>query len=169
MNDQREGRPLSTAEIATGTPRGDSPDQAQNGDGRSSASGAPSNGAVTPPKAEAAGAATPPGPSEDGRGQQRSAAAKAGEQAEPLVPGGEAESYRGRWIDVQTGFVDEPRRSVEQADQLVAEVIKRVAQVFADERSKLEAQWSRGDEADTEDLRMALRRYRSFFERLLAA
>jgi hypothetical protein len=63
--------------------------------------------------------------------------------------------------------VDEPRRSVEQADGLVAEVIKRLANSFADERAKLEGQWGRGDNVSTEDLRISLRRYRAFFDRLL--
>jgi hypothetical protein len=88
--------------------------------------------------------------------------------AEPLFPGSEAETFRGRWVEVQTGFVDEPRSTVEQADSLVAEMMKRLAQVFADERGKLEEQWSRGDDISTEDLRQALRRYRSFFDRLLS-
>jgi hypothetical protein len=88
--------------------------------------------------------------------------------AEPLFPTGEADSFRSRWTDVQTGFVDEPRHAVEQADSLVAEMMKRLAQVFADERGKLEEQWSRGDDIGTEDLRQALRRYRSFFDRLLS-
>jgi hypothetical protein len=88
--------------------------------------------------------------------------------AEPLFPSGEAEGFRSRWGDVQTGFVDEPRSAVEQADGLVAEMMKRLAQVFADERSKLEEQWSRGDDISTEDLRQALRRYRSFMDRLLS-
>jgi glutathione S-transferase len=75
---------------------------------------------------------------------------------------------RSRWDAVQTGFVDEPRQAVEQADQLVAEAMKRLAETFASERSNLEGQWSRGDQVSTEDLRMALRRYRTFFERLLS-
>ena len=88
--------------------------------------------------------------------------------AEPLFPSGEAEGFRTRWVEVQTGFVDEPRSAVEQADGLVAGMMKRLAQVFADERSKLEEQWSRGDDISTEDLRQALRRYRSFMDRLLS-
>lgn len=86
----------------------------------------------------------------------------------PLFPTGEAEGFRSRWSEIQTGFVDEPRRAVEQADGLVAEMMQRLAQVFADERSKLEEQWSRGDDISTEDLRVALQRYRSFFSRLLS-
>ena len=85
----------------------------------------------------------------------------------PLFPSGEAEGFRTRWTEVQTGFVDEPRSAVEQADTLVAEMMKRLAQVFAEERAGLEEQWSRGDDISTEDLRQALRRYRSFFDRLL--
>jgi len=86
----------------------------------------------------------------------------------PLFPTSDAETFRARWTEVQTGFVDEPRRAVEQADGLVAEMMKQLAEVFADERSKLEEQWSRGDDISTEDLRQALRRYRSFFDRLLS-
>jgi hypothetical protein len=81
-----------------------------------------------------------------------------------LFPGSEAATFQSRWSEIQTGFVDEPRKSVEQADGLVAEVMQRLAQVFADERSRLEAQWDRGEDTDTEALRQALRRYRSFFD-----
>ena len=88
--------------------------------------------------------------------------------ASPLFPAGEATSFRARWIEAQTSFVDEPRHAVEQADGLVAEMMQRLAQVFADERSTLEQQWSRGDNISTEDLRVALQRYRSFFDRLLS-
>jgi hypothetical protein len=86
----------------------------------------------------------------------------------PLFPGNELEELRNRWSGVQTAFVDEPRRAVEQADGLVASAMKRLAEVFAEERSKLEQQWDRGDNVSTEDLRIALQRYRSFFQRLLS-
>ena len=69
---------------------------------------------------------------------------------------------------VQAGFVDEPRKAVEQADGLVASTMKRLAESFARERANLEQQWDRGDNISTEDLRIALQRYRSFFHRLLA-
>src|SRR5579871_5491915 len=84
---------------------------------------------------------------------------------EPLFAANESENFRTRWHDVQTSFVDEPQRAVEQADQLVAAVIKRLAEVFADERNKMENEWSKGQDVSTEDLRQALRRYRSFFDR----
>ena len=80
----------------------------------------------------------------------------------------EAQALHSRWDEIQTGFVDNPRQAVEQADHLVAETVKRLAQMFADERNKLEQQWSRGDHVSTEDLRVALQRYRSFFDRLLS-
>jgi hypothetical protein len=79
----------------------------------------------------------------------------------------DALDFRKRWTDVQTGFVDEPRRAVQQADALVADVMKRLAESFAAERASLEKQWDRGDNVTTEDLRLALQRYRSFFDRLL--
>jgi hypothetical protein len=80
----------------------------------------------------------------------------------------DAERFRSRWTEVQAGFVDEPRRAVEQADGLVADTIKRLAEVFAEERGHLEEQWSRGEDVSTEDLRLGLQRYRSFFDRLLS-
>ena len=97
-----------------------------------------------------------------------SAQKQAAAQPTPLLVADETHTFRSRWDAIQTGFVDEPRHSVEQADGLVAEVMKRLAETFAEERSKLEGQWSRGDNVSTEDLRLALQRYRSFFDRLLS-
>jgi hypothetical protein len=71
-------------------------------------------------------------------------------------------------MGIQAGFVDEPRHAVEQADNLVATTMKRLAEMFSAERSKLESQWDRGDDVSTEDLRLALQRYRSFFHWLLS-
>lgn len=85
-----------------------------------------------------------------------------------MFAGAEAAGYRTQWDAIQTGFVDEPRRAVQEADALVALVMKRLSEVFSNERSSLERQWGEGDEISTEDLRVALRRYRSFFERLLS-
>src|SRR5262249_39635989 len=93
---------------------------------------------------------------------------KEAEDGNPLFTNEEAQGFRNRWEKTQIGFVDEPRKSVEQADELVAAVIKRLAEVFADERNKLEHEWDKGDSVSTEDLRLALRRYRSFFDRLLS-
>ena len=88
--------------------------------------------------------------------------------AGPLLAADDAEGFRARWTDVQTGFVDAPRQAVEQADELVAEVMQHLARTFADERGRLEGHWDRGDEVSTDELRTAFQRYRSFFERLLA-
>jgi len=88
--------------------------------------------------------------------------------AGPLFPDDELHNFRARWDQVQTSFVDEPRQAVEQADTLVANVVKRIAEQFSTERVQLEKQWDRGDDVSTEDLRQTLRRYRSFFDRLLA-
>jgi hypothetical protein len=88
-------------------------------------------------------------------------------EATALFPENESRDFHKRWTDIQTGFVDEPRQAVERADELVAEVIKRLADSFARERSRLEGQWGRGDNVSTEDLRVALQRYRAFFDRLL--
>ena len=88
--------------------------------------------------------------------------------AGPLFPDDELHNFKARWDQVQTSFVDEPRQAVEQADSLVANVVKRIAEQFSAEREKLEDQWGKGDNVSTEDLRQALRRYRSFFDRLLS-
>jgi hypothetical protein len=85
----------------------------------------------------------------------------------PLFSESEMGEFRSRWSNIQTGFVDEPRRTVEDADKLVASVMQRLAEGFANERSGLEKQWDQGDNVSTEDLRVALQRYRSFFDRLL--
>ena len=85
----------------------------------------------------------------------------------PLLEEGEAEEFRSRWQDIQTEFVDDPSHSVENADELVARVINSITENFASERTSLEDQWNRGKEASTEDLRIAITRYRSFFNRLL--
>jgi len=86
----------------------------------------------------------------------------------PLFPSEELHGLRTRWKEIQTAFVDEPRKAVEQADGLVASAMKRLAEVFAEERSGLEKQWDRGESVSTEDLRVALQRYRAFFDRLLS-
>ncbi len=91
-----------------------------------------------------------------------------GNNATPLFETGEADSMRARWMSIQTEFVDEPQRSVEQADELVASAMKRLAEIFANERETLEQNWDRGGDVSTEDLRIALQRYRSFFDRLLS-
>jgi hypothetical protein len=86
----------------------------------------------------------------------------------PLLDGTQLEATMRRWKDIQSAFVDEPQQAVQDADALVADLMQGLAQVFSAERRHLEAQWSRGDQASTEDLRVSLQRYRSFFQRLLS-
>jgi hypothetical protein len=87
----------------------------------------------------------------------------------PLLPGDEAERFRRRWEDLQTGFVDQPRQTVDEANKLVGALMQQLTEGFSEERSSLESQWDSGDDVSTEDLRVALTRYRSFFNRLLSA
>ena len=89
-------------------------------------------------------------------------------KATPLFAAADADAYRTQWGGIQTGFVDEPRKAVAEADSLVADVMKRLAEVFANERQQLESRWERTENVSTEELRQAMQRYRSFFERLLA-
>jgi hypothetical protein len=91
------------------------------------------------------------------------------EQVASLLPKDDAEGLMGRWQEIQVRFVDDPRDAVSDADGLVAELIDRLTRGFAEERSGLESRWEQGSEVSTEDLRVALQRYRSFFQRLLAA
>jgi hypothetical protein len=103
------------------------------------------------------------------KGQEPESVERAAAVSEPmpLFSESEMEEFRSQWAKIQTCFVDEPRGTVKDADKLVAAVMQRLAEGFANERSGLEKQWDRGDDVSTEDLRLALQRYRSFFDRLL--
>jgi hypothetical protein len=104
-------------------------------------------------------------------GEQRGGQEPRGQREEraPLLGSSDAEDFRQRWENLQAGFVDEPRQMVEQADELVGELMQQLSAGFADKRNKLEEHWEKGDDVSTEDLRVALTRYRSFFNRLLSA
>jgi hypothetical protein len=86
----------------------------------------------------------------------------------PLFGENTAENFRTRWLAIQSRFVDDPKASVKEADDLVADVIQGITSSFADRRGTLEKNWNGGGEASTEDLRQALKQYRSFFDRLLS-
>jgi len=86
-----------------------------------------------------------------------------------LLPADQNDRFRSRWEEIQASFVDEPQRAVEEADALVADLAQRVTASLTKERERLESQWAAGDDVSTEDLRVALTRYRTFFDRLLAA
>ena len=121
----------------------------------------PSAQEFAPPPAATHPAAAPPSstparvPDESGR-------------ADGLFGEHDLADLRNRWNDVQAGFVDDPRECVQRADGLVSSTVEQLTANFAQTRSRLEDQWSRGEEASTEDLRIALKRYRDFFDRLLA-
>jgi hypothetical protein len=91
------------------------------------------------------------------------------ETATPLLTPEDSAAFEQRWTEVQTYFVDDPERAVEDADRLVGDLMEALATRFADQKRSLTAQWSSGDAVETEDLRIALTRYRDFFRRLLAA
>jgi hypothetical protein len=103
---------------------------------------------------------------------ERAATDDLGTEAEAQAQLLEADELQGvilRWKEIQAQFVDEPRSAVQDADALVADLMQRLARTFAAERAQLESRWASGEDVSTEDLRQGLRRYRSFFERLLAA
>ena len=91
-----------------------------------------------------------------------------GEKLVPLLSPDDGNDFRSRWQDIQTSFVDEPRRAVAQADELVAEIMQNLAKSFSEQRSRLESVWEHSETVSTEDLRVALRSYRSFLDRLLS-
>ncbi len=112
-----------------------------------------------------------------GHGQQAGGGAAAvegqrpgesGVSSTPLLEPHDAQGFERRWEEVQVSFVDQPRQALQEADTLVDEVMQRITRRFADERGGLESQWSQGGEVSTEDLRVALQHYRSFFNRLLS-
>jgi hypothetical protein len=86
----------------------------------------------------------------------------------PLFDASVSERYKMQWSDIQTGFVDDPRTAVEEANRLVGEVTDHLNETFMHNRNELERQWAAGEDASTEELRLALQRYRSFFQRLLS-
>ncbi|MCQ4041712.1 hypothetical protein ACFOSC_32750 [Streptantibioticus rubrisoli] len=112
----------------------------------------------------------PEAPAYPGEGAPAGAPDMAGTEADEapqLLASEEADSFRGRWQEIQSRFVDDPREAVHNADALVAEVMQTLATTFAEHKEGLEGQWHRGEQVSTEDLRTALRHYRSFFNRLL--
>jgi hypothetical protein len=101
--------------------------------------------------------------------ERRATTERENSSAGSLIPQRQMGELRGRWTNVQSSFVDEPRKAVQEADQLVRMAIKQIEEGFSAERAELEKQWSRGDKVSTEDLRVCLQHYRSFFDRLLSS
>ncbi|MFI8500810.1 hypothetical protein ACIGFK_20300 [Streptomyces sp. NPDC085524] len=102
-----------------------------------------------------------------GSRDEASAGGEAAGEAEALLPEREAEGYRKTWGEIQGRFVDDPQGAVREADGLVAEVMQALAGVFSEHKKELEGQWQQGEQVATEELRLALQKYRSFFGRLL--
>ena len=149
FDDRRENQEITTADLAQGK--------------RVAAeSGGPQAVPLGPGKPQVAGTSEAVAPPREAKTEPNA------EADEPLFPSEELQGLSTRWKEIQTAFVDEPRSAVEQADGLVALAMKRLAEVFADERSQLEKQWDRGEGVSTENLRVALQRYRAFFDRLLS-
>lgn len=84
------------------------------------------------------------------------------------LKGDEVDDLKSRWKVIQIEFVDEPRKSVEQADALVVEALDRIELVFKNQRTILNERWLNHEDVQTEDLRIALQSYRSFLNRILA-
>ncbi len=129
---------------------------------------AQNKGKLTTDAIAEAGKHQEPQPSEETRSLRQDRRTGNGAPLEPLFDDSVDHDFRERWREIQTGFVDEPRQAVEQADGLVAELMQRLAQSFSEQRNNLEHQWDASDKVSTEELRVALTRYRSFFERLLS-
>src|SRR5439155_17006073 len=136
MND-RERRPMTT-DVPPASPETRRPDDQRR---------------YMPPASEQRGMPAAP----EQRGMSRPEESQA---MESLFPHDAMDDMKRRWTDIQAGFVDEPRRAVQEADALVASTVQRLSSTFSEARAKLEGQWSRGGDVSTEDLRVALRRYR---------
>jgi len=142
MNHATEERPLTTADLAAATDTASRARNAQQEDSRESVDVENRSARV------------------DRDEDQR--------QLAPLFMPEAAEDFRSRWDAIQIGFVDDPNRAVRNADELVAQVMKSLAETFSRERTQLEAQFKDTEDTSTENLRIALCRYRSFFQRLLS-
>jgi hypothetical protein len=116
---------------------------------------------------EETGAQTPTGLAQEPDVTERPDEGESAATQPRLLEESELASFRGRWFEIQSRFVDDPRAAVEQANSLVDDLVQRLTESFSEQRSQLEADWDRGDEVSTENLRVALRRYRFFFNRLL--
>jgi hypothetical protein len=161
MSKETEEKSLSTADLVADARTSQAETQARSaseqpspGDPQAVSTGTTSEADMMPSNAMSTGAT--------------SSSATRAEQLAALFPADMAEDFRSRWDAVQIGFVDDPRQAVQKADELVAQVMKSLAESFARQRGSIEADVGKNDQASTENLRMALRSYRSFFQRLLS-
>ncbi len=162
---------LTTADIANPNPSGPT-DSAEETDSQHTATGEMDSSSVSEDDLggqDTTGDAAQPSTTTAAAAAGADTAENATDEAAPLLSPDEAESFQGRWQSVQGDFVDQPREAVERADRLVADLMQRLAAQFSETRTSLEKQWEGQEDASTEDLRVAMTRYRSFFERLLSA
>ena len=149
------------------SPRDQSVEVARPDAGLDTDSGGPGHAAVNTPATSTQAVSTQDRDAE-AASPPTSAPASASNADGSLLPADMDATFQERWKEIQTRFVDEPRGAVEDADSLVANLMQQLAEGFAKERERLEAQWGRGEDISTEDLRVALQRYRTFFQRLLS-
>jgi len=128
----------------------------------------PSASSVAAPESSTAGGGAAPGDEAGVAVAKHASANRESSAEETLIADDDLAELRARWAAVQAAFVDDPKECVQKADGLVSDLVEQLTTGFAHARSRLEEQWARGEDASTEDLRVALMQYRAFFERLLA-
>ncbi|WP_051716448.1 hypothetical protein [Streptomyces sp. NRRL F-5727] len=161
--DTPDDRGDTGAGTASDTGRGDSADTAATDTGTDTGTGARAGAASVDGSYGAMAGDGSSGTTDADVGDHRPA-----EESPRLMDPADEEGFNTRWQELQSLFVDDPRRAVHEADALVADVMQKLAATFADHRRSLEGQWRQGEDVDTESLRTALVRYRSFFHRLLS-
>jgi hypothetical protein len=165
--DNRGTDDLATQKMSTQ----DMPTQDLSGGGGATAQRPGAADAYQDPGMSGAGASATTGDRSQGTGAAAAETAGAGADGDAdvsLLDRADQDQFRRRWSDVQARFVDDPRDAVQTADGLVAELMQSMAQGFSEHKGRLESQWQQGGDPDTEELRQALQRYRSFFDRLLS-
>jgi hypothetical protein len=171
------GAGYADATPPSGTPMPAAPIQGTPVPGRESMTGyageTPDRTDIAPGHADDAGRQTMAGPNGEAPSAMPGGTAAARESDEDigavLFGGDDVERFRGRWRDLQADFVDDPTQAVQGADELVGEVMRTLNEIFAEHKHELEGQWQGGGSGETEELRVAMRRYRSFFDQLLDA
>lgn len=177
-NSESGGRPLSTADLASAGRRSDARTDAGEPSAEEQLRTSQAEGDIETPRTDTDLGAPdrPPVRATRSREEARSRAeARSSEEGRSreealvaLFTPELMESYRSKWTSIQSSFVDDPKQAVRSGDELVAQVMSNLANSFAEERHKVEAQLDETGEGSTENLRIAFRRYRSFFERLLS-
>ncbi|GAB4106158.1 hypothetical protein GCM10028790_51770 [Micromonospora taraxaci] len=106
------------------------------------------------------------GSSLESAGTSRPAGSTVATAAATLLDADTAQGFRDRWRDVQLRFVDDPHAAAGEAQSLVEEAIQALSSALAAQKNTLGG-WQDAGSADTEQLRMAVRNYRDFLDRVL--